>query len=348
VEPLRGPAQDVNNIERLIMSSWGYKREDIHKLVNSNATKRNILYELENWLGRSSDEELLFYYSGHGWHQKDRDGDEKDGEDETLAPYDVLPKPSERIVENMITDDEIAAIVKRLRAENVILIFDSCHSGTVSRGLSPRRQESNNGMKITKSLDPFSFSPQQTRGLGVRPSPEQPSRVSREEGGFVQSTSHVIVWSAASSSQQAFTDIETNSGSVFTNRFVNGIQQRKADYNRDGIVTNSEQLMYLRRESEAFCNRNRKACKRGLTPMLEIPDDLLGNSVITEKKSRVSLQEGVDSMLPGENSAQVTVRVREGRRLRLGDTVTIECTSNRSGYLILLDINAKGEMLQIF
>ncbi|MCI5217615.1 MAG: DUF4384 domain-containing protein, partial [Candidatus Electrothrix sp. LOE2] len=344
VTPLRGPAKDVNNIERLIMSSWGYKKGDIHKLVNSRATRKNILYELENWLGRSADEELLFYYSGHGWHQKDRDGDEKDGQDETLAPYDSLPKPSEGVVENMISDDEIAAVVKKLQDRKLTLIFDSCYSGTVSRGISPRPQESNNGVKITKSLDPFSFNPQRTRGLAVKP-----SQAAREEGGLVQSDGHMIVWSAASSSQQAFTDIETKSGSVFTNRFIKGIQQRKADYNRDGIVTNSEQLMYLQRESEAFCKRNRQACKLGLTPMLEVENDLLGSSVIPEKKSRVSsLQAGIDSMLPGERSAQVTVRVREGHRLRLGDPVTIECTSNRSGYLVLLDINAKGEMLQIF
>lgn len=337
VAPLRGPAQDVNNIERFIMSSWGYTKGNIHKLVNSRATRKNILYELENWLGRSTDEELLFYYSGHGWHQKDRDGDEKDGQDETIAPYDSLPKPSEGVVENMISDDEIAAVVKKLQDRKLILIFDSCHSGTVSRGLTT-------GKKYTKSLDPFSISPQRTRGLAVKPSP-----ATREEGGLVQSDGHIIVWSAASSSQQAFTDIETNSGSVFTNRFINGIQQRKADYNRDGIVTNSEQLMYLQRESEAFCNRNRQACKLGLTPMLEVANDLLGSSVIPEKKSRVSsLQAGIDSMLPGERSAQVTVKVREGSRLRLGDTVTIECRSNRSGYLVLLDINAKGEMLQIF
>lgn len=344
VAPLRGPAQDVNNIERLIMSSWGYQKGDIRKLVNSRATRQNILYELENWLGRSSDEELLFYYSGHGWHQKDKDGDEKDGKDETIAPYDTLPKPSERIVENMISDDEIAAVVKRLRAKKVIFIFDSCHSGTVSRGFSSQQQQSNNRLKITKSLDPFSISPQRTRGMAVKP-----SQAVRQEGGFIQGDGRsMIVWSAASSSQKAFIDIETKSGSVFTNRFIRGVQERKADYNRDGIVTNSEQLMYLQRESEAFCKRNPKACTLGLTPMLEISKELLGSNVIPEKTSKVSLQTGIDSMLPGENSAQVAVKVREGRQLRLGSPVTIECRSNRSGYLVLLDINAKGELLQIF
>ena len=347
VPPLHGPAQDVENIERLITSFWGYTKGDIHKLINSRATRENILYELENWLGKSTDKELLFYYSGHGWHQKDTDGDEEDGKDETIAPYDSLPKPAERVVENMISDDEIAAVVRRLRGKKLTLIFDSCHSGTVSRGISAPQRESENGIKYTKSLDLFSSSPQRTRGPAPPPSPAE-----RKEGGFVQGNDHTVVWSAASSSQKAFTDIETKSGSVFTNRFIQGIQGRKADFNRDGIVTNSEQLTYLREESEAFCRRNPKACKLGLTPMLEIAKELYGSSLIPEKQSgrtsEESLQTDIDSMLPGERSAEVSVRVREGRQLRLGDTVTIECRSNRSGYLILLDINAAGEMLQIF
>ena len=347
VSRLRGPVQDVNNIEQFIISHWGYKKGDIRKLINSSATRKNILHELENWLGKSIDKELLLYYSGHGWHQKDTDGDEKDGQDETIAPYDTLPKPKERVVENMILDDEIAAVIQRLQDRNLILIFDSCHSGTVSRGIPIQQQDREDGVKYTKSLDPFSSPIQRTRGLSVKP-----SKALRKEGGFVRGNDHITVWSAASSSQKAFTDIETKSGSVFTNRFIQGLQGRKADYNKDGIVTNSEQLMYLRQESEAFCKRNRKACKLGLTPMLEIANDLYGSSLTPEKKSekktRVGLQAGVESMLPGKNSAEVTVRVRQGRHLRLGDTVTIECRSNRNGYLILLDINAKEEMLQIF
>jgi hypothetical protein len=86
--------------------------------------------------------------------------------------------------------------------------------------------------------------------------------------------------------------------------------------------------------------------------MLEIANGLYGSSLTPKRNkkttSRVSLQSDVESLLPGKNSAQVRLRIREGRRLRLGDTVTIECRSNKSGYLILLDINAKGEMLQIF
>ncbi|WP_339138475.1 MAG: caspase family protein [Candidatus Electrothrix sp. GW3-4] len=340
---LRGPVQDVENIEKLIKADWGYRKEDIHKLINSRATRKNILSELKNWLEKSTDQELLLYYSGHGWHQKDTDGDEKDGEDETLAPYDTLPKPAERIVEHMILDDEIAGFVQRLQERKIILIFDSCYSGTVSRGGLPvQLQAQEGGIRYTKSLDPFASS-EGTRGLTVTA-----SKALRREGGFIPGNNHVTVWSAASSSQKAFTDLETRSGSFFTNRFIQGVRERKADFNKDGIVTNSEQLMYLRQESEAFCKRNHKICTLGLTPMLEIGKDLYGSSLTGEKKSQLSVQTGVESMLPGEDSGEVSVRVREGRRLRLGDTVTVECRSNKSGYLILLDINAKGEMLQVF
>ena len=48
---------------------------------------------------------------------------EPDGLDEALAVYDGI-----------ILDDEIGFVADRLTAENVVLIFDSCYSGTASRG----------------------------------------------------------------------------------------------------------------------------------------------------------------------------------------------------------------------
>ena len=71
-------------------------------------------------------EALLFHYSGHGSPQRNYFGDEVDGYDESLCPWDFE-------TQGMIVDDEInTSIVKSLpRGVRLHAIIDACHSGTV-------------------------------------------------------------------------------------------------------------------------------------------------------------------------------------------------------------------------
>uniref|UniRef100_A0A803M4K6 Peptidase C14 caspase domain-containing protein n=1 Tax=Chenopodium quinoa TaxID=63459 RepID=A0A803M4K6_CHEQI len=80
------------------------------------------------WLvnGCQPGDSLVFHYSGHGSRQRNYNGDEVDGYDETLCPLDFE-------TQGMIVDDEInAAIVRPLpRGVKLHAIIDACHSGTV-------------------------------------------------------------------------------------------------------------------------------------------------------------------------------------------------------------------------
>jgi hypothetical protein len=71
---------------------------------------------------------LVITYSGHGTYQPDTDGDEVDGLDEALCPYDIQTNRAALI------DDEIRVIFgARKPGVRLLLISDSCHSGTVTR-----------------------------------------------------------------------------------------------------------------------------------------------------------------------------------------------------------------------
>lgn len=80
------------------------------------------------WLvaGCRAGDSLVFHYSGHGSQQRDNDGDEVDGKDETLCPLDFETN-------GMIVDDEINdTIVKPIpRGAKLHAIIDACHSGTM-------------------------------------------------------------------------------------------------------------------------------------------------------------------------------------------------------------------------
>jgi uncharacterized caspase-like protein len=84
----------------------------------------------------------LFYFSGHGQQIPDaEDGDEHDGYDEAIVPYD---NTGHRRYSGHLPDDALEAAVTEVRAKtkNVVVIFDSCHSGTGLRGgPTPRGKE---------------------------------------------------------------------------------------------------------------------------------------------------------------------------------------------------------------
>lgn len=66
---------------------------------------------------------FLLTYAGHGSQIPDFNGDEDDGADETLCLYD-----------GMLIDDELYELWSRVADDvRIVMISDSCHSGTVSR-----------------------------------------------------------------------------------------------------------------------------------------------------------------------------------------------------------------------
>lgn len=78
--------------------------------------------------GAQKNDTLVFTYSGHGTWVADEDGDEPDGRDEALCPWDIATR-------GPLLDDRIRDIFDRRGAGvRLLLISDSCHSGSVTRG----------------------------------------------------------------------------------------------------------------------------------------------------------------------------------------------------------------------
>jgi hypothetical protein len=97
-------------------------------LLNARATGANMRTAIGALIGRArSDDTVVIQYSGHGSFVPDNDGDEPDGTDEVLCPYDIDSQ-------GPITDDELFDIFSAHQpGVKVVMISDSCHSGTVAR-----------------------------------------------------------------------------------------------------------------------------------------------------------------------------------------------------------------------
>jgi hypothetical protein len=103
-----------------------YPGFEIRKYKDSEVTTTRFMQELSNAiLTLVKGDVLLVHYSGHGTQEYDVHGDEADGYDEALYLYD-----------GSLIDNDINKILKNIPAgATVILAFDSCFSGTVTRAM---------------------------------------------------------------------------------------------------------------------------------------------------------------------------------------------------------------------
>jgi hypothetical protein len=128
---LMGCVNDVQNMHDLLTSLFGFRTEDICILTDRDATTLNILKALEMLVFEAKPgDHLVFHYSGHGSQVTDTSGDEKDGADEILCPYDLDWR------ENMIKDDDLNGVFQTVpKGVHIEVFLDSCHSGTGLKAL---------------------------------------------------------------------------------------------------------------------------------------------------------------------------------------------------------------------
>ncbi|MGB0127773.1 MAG: caspase family protein [Rhodocyclaceae bacterium] len=100
----------------------------VQRLIDAQATKAAMVASIRGLVkGAAAGDSLVITYSGHGTYAPDQNGDEPDGLDEGLCPYDIEQG-------QVLIDDEIHQLfADRAAGVRVVLISDSCHSGTVIR-----------------------------------------------------------------------------------------------------------------------------------------------------------------------------------------------------------------------
>ncbi len=142
--PLQGCVNDVNDVRAMLTKLYGVADSNMHVLLDSQATAVNIDRGLQ-WLAEPDDGAnggtdkagqppvRLFHFSGHGTFVPDKNGDEPDGSDEALVPYDYKTA-------GMIIDDTLRATYSKFtKNTHLLLLMDCCHSGSIQRGLRGTR-----------------------------------------------------------------------------------------------------------------------------------------------------------------------------------------------------------------
>ena len=132
--PLKGCVGDARRMRQTALEQWGFP-DDAEKtklLTQEQASQKAILGAFEKVLIQNCKKEdtALFYFAGHGTQVEDDNGDESDNWDEALCPQDM----SYTDASTWLIDDKMKELIDRLAAkcDNVVIIIDSCNSGTVT------------------------------------------------------------------------------------------------------------------------------------------------------------------------------------------------------------------------
>ncbi len=121
---LSGCVNDANDW-KAALAKRGFK---VNQLLDGAATGKAIRGAIREVIAPAKSGDLVvIQYSGHGSFVPDKNGDEPDGTDECICPYDV-------VTNGAVTDDELFELYSaKTRGVRLVVISDSCHSGTVAR-----------------------------------------------------------------------------------------------------------------------------------------------------------------------------------------------------------------------
>jgi hypothetical protein len=131
---LEGSLNDVGSIHQLLVTRYGFDENNIHILTEAEASHDNILHAIQTYLAdaASPGDISFFYYAGHGSQMKNSKSWKADKQDETTVPSDSYKGTTD------IRDKEYARAFMKVinKGATLTAIFDSCHSGAVTRGYS--------------------------------------------------------------------------------------------------------------------------------------------------------------------------------------------------------------------
>src|SRR4051794_25186164 len=154
---LNGAVNDAQNMRKLLTTKFGYPLANTSILLDSQATRANILNTVRAYVAKVGlGDILVFDYSGHGTLFPDiysdvvdetqetevdiliQDGSRyqlpSDYSDAAIVPWDFDSAASGKVWRGLILDDELYDLFSGIpgKGATVVFVSDSCHSGTIA------------------------------------------------------------------------------------------------------------------------------------------------------------------------------------------------------------------------
>jgi len=227
---LKYAVNDASAFKSYLQEYLDIPEDNIFYLTDQNATKDNIESLLGTQVKRiaSMDDTVIIFYAGHGAVETDPSNPDGDGFEKYLLPYGANLKD---LYTTSISMDDIKKIFRRIRAERLIFIADTCYSGA-----SGGRTMLASKTRATLSEKFF-------------------ERISKGKGR--------VIISACSANEISKEDDSLEHG-VFTYYLLKGLKGG-ADFDGDGIITVSELFGFLSKKVPEASGQDQHPVRKGET-----------------------------------------------------------------------------------
>lgn len=127
---LRYSERDAESMYTTLISQEGgrFPANHVHVLTGVQASRANILHELQDWLPSvtAPDDRVLVYFAGHGFISAGKG---------YLAPYDI---DLHNISGSAVAMDKLGSLIgTTIKGKWKVLITDACHSGAITPETNP-------------------------------------------------------------------------------------------------------------------------------------------------------------------------------------------------------------------
>lgn len=117
---LKSAKIDAVEVTRVLKNNYGFRVE-----LLLDASRTRILLALNQLRSQlTAKDNLLIYYAGHGWL-------DKEGDEGYWMPVDA----ERQNTVNWVSNSSITTMIKAMKAKHVLIVADSCYSGKLSRGI---------------------------------------------------------------------------------------------------------------------------------------------------------------------------------------------------------------------
>lgn len=205
-----------------------YNAIKTYVFLNEEVVREKILQVKSELLKTKPDDQVIVFVASHGLLD--------DNMDYYVAMYDMdFSNPEDR----GLRYEELEDILDGIPARQKVMLIDACHSGEVDRDEMQKMSMQGKPDTHVKS-----------RGFGIVKSKEKMIGLSgsfelmKELFADLRRHNGAIVISSAGGEEYAYESAQWKNG-VFTFSVIEGLTMKKADKNKDGIITISELMSYV-------------------------------------------------------------------------------------------------------
>lgn len=324
IQNLPGLELDLQQMERFTRK-LGFEPEEIKTLVDADVTLENIQRHFAGFLseGVDADDTILIYYTGHGMQVPDRSGDEDDRRDEAISMYNLAPAVSGW--DGILVDDEFSALLRTLPSENVVVVVDACHSGTVTRSFSPALPSTTRAF----TADEFAVKALPYRGDG-----DEGDTFVKNPGSITDEIPEGVVSLSAAQDDQL--SLASKQGSLFTLALSQALDAQRSDASPESLVRAATSILDAQLNDDLMFLPNLSGDNKLFTKRLVI-ENQVGRPQVNWS-DLLLFASGLDSI--DVSSTQSSYSINE--------PIELNVTLPEAGYINIVAVDANDEMVLLF